>query len=58
MYARSLIWKFTVDFECLDVVPLIELLIGLVVVSDPKPRDIKVLEYYIDIKKKHIACYH
>jgi hypothetical protein len=56
MYARSLIWKFNVGFECLDVVPSIGLPIGLVVVSDPEPRDIKVLEEYIDIKKKHIAC--
>jgi hypothetical protein len=40
---------------CLDAVPSTRLPIGLATITDPEPRDIKVLEDYIVLKEKHIA---
>jgi hypothetical protein len=55
MYSRSPTWKPDVDYECLDAMPSIRLLVGLAAILDAKPRDIKVLEDYIDLKERHIT---
>jgi hypothetical protein len=44
-----------VGHACLDAVPSAHLPIGFATVTDPEPRDIKVLEDYIVLKEKHIA---
>jgi hypothetical protein len=55
MYARSPRWEPEVGYACLDAVPSARLPIGLVEVTHPEPRDIKVLEDYIKLKERHIA---
>ena len=55
MYARTPRWELEVGHACLDVVPLARSQIGLVIITNPEPQDIKVLEDYIVLKEKHIA---
>jgi hypothetical protein len=50
MYARTLRWEPEMEYACLDTVPSARLPIGLAEITEPEPRDIKVLEDYIDLK--------
>jgi hypothetical protein len=55
MYTRSPMWEPNQGYECLDAVPSIRLPIQFAPVTDPEPRDIKVLEDYITLKERYIA---
>jgi hypothetical protein len=55
MYARTPRWEPEMGYACLDTVPSTRLPIGLAEITEPEPRDIKVLEDYIDLKERQIA---
>jgi hypothetical protein len=50
MYARTPRCEPEMGYACLDTVPSARLPIGLAEITEPEPRDIKVLEDYIDLK--------
>jgi hypothetical protein len=55
MYTRIPRWEPKMGYACLDTVPSARLPIGLAEVTEPEPRDIKILEDYIDLKETQIA---
>jgi hypothetical protein len=57
MYGRTPRWEPEMEYACLDTVPSARFPVGLAEITELEPRDIKVLEEYIDLKERHIARY-